>query len=134
MGFVHLHCHSGYSLLEGAAAPQALVSAAKKQKMPALALTDRNALYGAVDFYTRALKASIKPIIGMEVLLDDGYSLVLLARNMDGYRNLCILSTTLRVENPPDTPPVGFDEDDEILPWEPALRAVPVFGLTDRIA
>src|SRR5438876_5071924 len=116
MGFVHLHCHSAYSLLEGTATPQALVGAAKKLGMPALALTDRNNLYGAVHFYVHALKAGIKPVIGMEVDLDDGSSLVLLARNMDGYRNLCHLATTLcRGTDPEAFQPAGFDEEDEWL-------------------
>src|SRR5439155_8203065 len=112
--FAHLHCHSAYSLLEGTTTPQALVGAARKLGMPALALTDRNYLYGAVHFYVHALKAGVKPVIGMEVDLDDGSSLVLLARNMDGYRNLCHLATTLcRGTDPEAFQPAGFDEDDE---------------------
>src|SRR5215210_2100875 len=99
MGFVHLHCHSAYSLLEGTATPQALVAMARKLKMPALALTDRNNMYGAVPFYIAAQKAGIKPILGMEVDLDDGSSLVLLARNMAGYSNLCHLATVLRLNS-----------------------------------
>src|SRR5438874_13189527 len=136
--FVHLHCHSAYSLLEGTATLDALVSTAKKLKMPALALTDGNNLYGAIHFYTRAQKAGIKPIIGMEVDLDDGSSLVLLARNLDGYRNLCHLATVLRLNADPEGfAPAGFDEDEdengEILPWEPGVWGVPVFGFTSKI-
>src|SRR5947209_6981647 len=130
MRFAHLHCHTGYSLLEGTAMPEALVGMAKRLKMPALAITDRNNLYGAVDFYVHAMKAGVKPVIGMEVDLDDGHSLVLLARNMDGYRNLCHLATVLRLNSDPETfPPAGFDdEDDEVLPWEPGMWGVPVFA------
>src|SRR4051812_33326381 len=109
--FVHLHCHSAYSLLEGTATPQALVGVAKKLKMPALALTDRNNLYGAIPFYTHAQKAGVKPIIGMEVDLDDGSSMVLLARNFDGYTNLYHLATILRLNADPEGfAPAGFDE------------------------
>src|SRR5437588_5296101 len=102
MGFAHLHCHSGYSLLEGTAMPKALVGAARRLKMPAVALTDRNNLYGAVEFYVQAQKAGVKPVIGMEVDLDEwsgaqSSSLVLLARNFDGYRNLCHLASVLRL-------------------------------------
>lgn len=88
--FVHLHCHSAYSLGEGTAKPQALVGRAKQLHMPSLALTDRGNLYGAAPFYLSAQKVGIKPVIGMVVDLDDGSSLTLLARNMDGYRNLCL--------------------------------------------
>ncbi|MBF6612283.1 MAG: DNA polymerase III subunit alpha [Chloroflexi bacterium] len=144
MEIVHLHCHSSYSLLEGTATPQALVSRARQLHMPALALTDRGNLYGAVTFYSHAQKAGIKPLLGMVIDLDDGYSLTLLARNLDGYRNLCHLSTILRLKA--DTgalPPAGFDEgeegeeddegyDGEILPWDPGLWGIPVFGFTDR--
>ena len=136
MGFVHLHCHSAYSLLEGTATPQALAGTARKLKMPALALTDRNNMYGAVPFYIAAHKAGIKPILGMEVSLDDGSSLVLLARNMAGYSNLCHLSTVLRLNSDPEAfPPAGFMEGDddaygEILPWDPGVWGVSVFGFT----
>lgn len=140
MGFVHLHCHSAYSLLEGTATPQALVGMARKLKMPALALTDRNNMYGTVPFYVAAQEAGIKPILGMEVDLDDGSSLVLLARNMAGYSNLCHLSTVLRLNSDPETfPPAGFDDDEsddeyggygEILPWDPGVWGVSVFGFT----
>src|SRR5437016_3722402 len=155
--FAHLHCHSAYSLLEGTATPQALVGAARKLGMPAL--TDRNTLYGAVHFYAHALKAGVKPVIGMEVDLVDGSSLVLLARNMDGYRNLCHLATTLcRGTDPEAFQPAGFDEEDDEwrvasgewlvsaddhspltpnssplpLPWEPGVWGVPVFAFTDK--
>jgi DNA-directed DNA polymerase III PolC len=141
MEFVHLHCHSAYSLMEGTATPQALVTMARKLKMPALALTDRNNMYAVVPFYTQALKAGIKPILGMEVDLDDGFSLVLLARNMAGYSNLCHLSTVLRLNSDPETfPPAGFDDESEdgageygeICPWDPGVWGVSVFGFTSN--
>jgi DNA polymerase III alpha subunit len=105
---------------------------AKRLKMPALALTDRNNLYGAVHFYTQAVKAGIKPLIGMDVDLDDGSSLVLLARNMAGYSNLCHFATILHLNSEPETyPPAGFDEEEEeIPPWDPGIWGVPVFGFT----
>ena len=79
---VHLHCRSAYSLFEGTATPKALVAQARKLGMSAIGMTDRANLYGAVPFYLHALKAGIKPIIGMEVDLTGGSSLVLLARNL----------------------------------------------------
>ena len=87
--FTHLHVHSYYSLLDGVCSPEELVLAAKKMKMKALALTDHNGLYGAVEFYRHARDYGIKPIIGAELTLDDLDGVVLLVKNTTGYRNLC---------------------------------------------
>lgn len=99
--FVHLHVHTEYSLLDGAARIEKLVQKAKELGMPALAITDHGVMYGVVDFYKACLKAGIKPIIGCEVYVapfkrsdrttgrdDSNRHLVLLARNAEGYRNL----------------------------------------------
>jgi DNA polymerase-3 subunit alpha len=99
VSFVHLHTHSEYSLLDGAAKIDRLVGRAKELEMPALALTDHGNMYGAVEFYKAAVKTGIKPILGCEVyftagsrLVRDGkpdiYHLLLLAKNEQGYRNL----------------------------------------------
>ncbi len=107
-GFVHLHNHSDYSLLDGACRLDRLVERVKGLGMPSLALTDHGNLFGAVEFYETARAADIKPIIGCEVYVAHGsrhdrtrtadgkgaYNhLVLLARNRDGYRNLMKLSS-----------------------------------------
>jgi DNA polymerase-3 subunit alpha len=97
--FVHLHTHSEYSLLDGAAKIDGLVARAKELEMPALALTDHGNMYGAVEFYRAAHKAGIKPVLGCEVYYTAGsrlargpkpeiYHLLLLARNLQGYQNL----------------------------------------------
>lgn len=99
--FVHLHCHTEYSLLDGAARIKELVRRAADLKMPAVAITDHGSMFGVVDFYREALKADVKPIIGCEVYVaprsrfqkepkldDHQYHLVLLAENQAGYRNL----------------------------------------------
>ncbi|MFQ5864454.1 MAG: DNA polymerase III subunit alpha [bacterium] len=101
--FIHLHNHSHYSLLDGACRVEDLISSAVKFGMPALALTDHGNMFGAVEFYKGALKAGIKPIIGVEAYVapgsrrerkstkgmsDTSYHLVLLAKNIEGYRNL----------------------------------------------
>ena len=65
--FVHLHLHTEYSTLDGAVRPSALMTKAKRCKMPAVAMTDHGNLYGAIDFYKQAVKAGVKPIIGCEV-------------------------------------------------------------------
>ena len=106
-GFVHLHVHSHYSLLDGAATVKALVGAAAKNKMNALALTDHGNMFGAIDFYQTCMSAGIKPIVGYEAYVAPGsrleksarenestsYHLTLLVRNMDGYRNLVKLAS-----------------------------------------
>ncbi len=91
--FVHLHVHSYYSLLDGTASPANLVATARRQGFSALALTDHNALHGAVEFYRAAEAAGIHPIIGAEVDLTDGDALVLLVMDATGYRNLSALIT-----------------------------------------
>lgn len=87
--FYHLHTHSNYSLLDGTIPIRALVERAKQLKMTALALTDHNALYGAIEFYQVCQELKIKPIIGSQISLTDGSSLVLLVKNRAGYQNLC---------------------------------------------
>ncbi|HUE40276.1 MAG TPA: DNA polymerase III subunit alpha [Candidatus Binatia bacterium] len=110
MSFVHLHLHTQYSLLDGANKISALIPHVKKQKMPAVAMTDHGNMFGAVEFYKRAVEAGVKPILGCEVYVapksrtdrigrsDDfeaggNYHLTLLAMNEEGYRNLCRLVT-----------------------------------------
>ncbi|MFQ5960254.1 MAG: DNA polymerase III subunit alpha [Candidatus Methylomirabilales bacterium] len=107
-GFVHLHVHSQYSLLDGACHLEKLVRKAKEFKMPALAVTDHGNLFGAVDFYRLAQKEGIKPIIGCEVYVapgsrlerypQDGHyeganHLTLLVKDRLGYKNLIKLVT-----------------------------------------
>ena len=95
--FVHLHNHTAFSLLDGAIRVDSLIKKTKKYDMPAAAITDHGVLYGIIDFYRKAKKEGIKPIIGAEVYLSLGsrfeknrkrYHLVLLAQNNEGYHNL----------------------------------------------
>ncbi|MFQ5850864.1 MAG: DNA polymerase III subunit alpha [Candidatus Binatia bacterium] len=107
--FVHLHCHTQYSLLDGANKINLLLERVKQLKQPALAITDHGNLFGAIEFYSEALRHGIKPIIGCEIYVaptsrferkgvDRGtkeynHHLILLAMNREGYRNLCKLVT-----------------------------------------
>src|SRR5215210_645970 len=107
--FVHLHCHTHYSLLDGASKIPALVRRAKALGMPALAITDHGNLYGAVEFLREAKAADLKPILGLEAYVAPGrrtdrttgggsgneyaFHLTLLARNATGFRNLMRLSS-----------------------------------------
>lgn len=98
MAYVALHNHSYYSLLDSTMSVEQLATAARELGMPALALTDRDTLAGAVEFYKRARGASLHPVIGSEVTLSSGGTLVLLVENAAGYANLCRLIST-RVEH-----------------------------------
>jgi DNA polymerase-3 subunit alpha len=113
MSFVHLHCHSEYSLLDGANRIDDLIARALELEQPALAITDHGNLHAAWDFQEKAKKAGLKPIIGMEAYVAPGdrrvkgrpapgakpyYHLVLLARDMAGYRNLVKLSSLAYTE------------------------------------
>lgn len=110
-GFVHLHNHSEYSLLDGASRIKDMIKRAVELEMPALAITDHGVLYGVIDFYREAKKQGIKPIIGCEVYVaprsrldrearvdSDPYHLVLLCKNEQGYRNLVQLVSRAYLE------------------------------------
>jgi len=111
MNFVHLHVHTHYSLLDGLTKIDDLIAKAVELKMPAVAITDHGTMYGAIEFYTKAKKAGIKPIIGVECYVarnsrhDKGaanrqkpYHLVLLAKDSVGYHNLIKLTTLAHLE------------------------------------
>jgi error-prone DNA polymerase len=91
--FVHLHCHSPFSFLDGASSLESLVARAKLYGMSALALTDHNTIAGLPEFHKWASIYGIKPISGAEITLDDESHLTLLAENRTGYANLCRLLT-----------------------------------------
>ncbi len=100
--FVHLHLHTQFSLLDGAIRLEELFKQAKAYRMPALAITDHGSMFGAIEFYQQAERSGIKPIIGCEVYVAPGsrldktsrgiseasFHLILLAKNLVGYRNL----------------------------------------------
>ncbi len=86
--YVELHCHTNYSMLDGASHPEELLDRALELHMDRLAATDHEGLYGAVRFYQGALQRGIKPLIGAELTLDGGHHLTLLAENDEGYSHL----------------------------------------------
>ncbi len=107
-GFTHLHLHSQYSLLDGAITFDKLLKRCKELDMDSVAVTDHGNMFGAVEFYTKALEKHIKPIIGIEAYIapgsrfdrtkttitDAAYHLILLAENNTGYQNLLKLAST----------------------------------------
>ncbi|MFV0275409.1 MAG: DNA polymerase III subunit alpha [Bacilli bacterium] len=92
MKYVPLQIISDYSLLESLIKIDDLIDFAKNNNIKTLALTDINTINGAIEFYNKCLKNSIKPIIGMNVYIDN-YNFLLYAKNYEGYKNLCKLST-----------------------------------------
>ena len=110
--FVHLHLHSDYSLLDGACSVKGIAELASEYAMPAVAMTDHGCMGGAIDFYKTLNSAGIKPIIGCEMYVSPttrfdrdqfkkdirGFHLVLLAKDFEGYTNLCKLASAAHLE------------------------------------
>ncbi|MHC4325850.1 MAG: PHP domain-containing protein [Planctomycetota bacterium] len=108
-GFTHLHLHSQYSLLDGAIKYNELLKRCKKLEMESVAVTDHGNMFGAVEFYSKAVAAHIKPVLGIEAYIapgsrldrtktsisDAAYHLILLAENNAGYQNLLKLSSAI---------------------------------------
>ncbi len=120
MSFVHLHCHTDYSLLDGACDIDQLMKIMVEQKMPAVAMTDHGNLFGAVKFYNAAKASGIHPVIGCEMYVaqqshktrseSDRYNhLVLLCENQEGYRNLINLVSTAYLDGFYYKPRVDMD-------------------------
>lgn len=109
--FVHLHVHTEYSLLDGLSKVGSLLTYVKELGMDSLAITDHGAMYGVIEFYKKALKESVKPIIGIESYITDGnlkdrpergkvqnYHILLLAKDNQGYQNLMKLTSIAHLE------------------------------------
>ena len=122
MKFSHLHTHSHYSLLQALPKIPELVQYAREQGLEALALTDNGNLYGAIEFYKECKKSGIKPIIGVDAYMatrtrldkqagvdKERYRLVLLAKNIDGYKNLLKLVTASYLEGFYYKPRIDFE-------------------------
>ena len=97
--YVELHSHSNFSFLDGGSHPYELAMRAAELEMPALAITDRGGVYGAVRHLQACRKLGVKPIIGASLEVD-GEELILIARNLRGYSNLCRLLTLAHADQP----------------------------------
>jgi error-prone DNA polymerase len=122
--YVELHCHSGFSFLDGASHPEELVLQAREFGYPALALTDHDGLYGSMEFAQHAKLNGVRPITGAEISLrgcfgptevepELGHHLTLLSETPEGYVNLSRLISRLRLESPRETPRLLFDALEE---------------------
>ncbi len=107
--YVPLWCKSNYSFLEGASHPDELVEEAYRLGLPAIALTDRDGVYGAVRAHVKARELGMKLIIGAQLTVDDGSTIVLLAEDRAGYANLCRLITKGRLRS---------EKGESVVMWE----------------
>jgi error-prone DNA polymerase len=108
--FVELHAQSAFSFLEGAEQPETYVAEAARLDMPALALVDRDGLYGAARFHQAAVRAGVRALVGSELTLSDGSRLPLLVEDRDGYQNLSRLITAAKLGVPKGQAAVSFDD------------------------
>lgn len=125
--FVPLHVHSHYSLLKSLPKIPDLVEAAKKAGCEALALTDLDNLYGAIEFYKECKKAEIKPIIGVDIHAGEGKRILLYAENLEGYKNLLALVTKAHFEypgHPTVTPAMLGEHAAGVIMLDPADKSV----------
>jgi error-prone DNA polymerase len=109
-GYVELHARSAFSFLRGASPPAQLVAQAARLQIPALALTDRDGVYGIPRLHRAAAEQGIRPITGAELTMEDGSVLPVLVRSVTGYRNLCHLLTRAHLRGAKGNAPVFWHE------------------------
>ncbi|NMB77133.1 MAG: error-prone DNA polymerase [Myxococcales bacterium] len=125
-GYLELRCQSAFSFLRAASHPEDLAEAAAELEMPALALCDRDGLYGVVRFAQAARERGVRPLIGAEVALVEGGRLALLIRDAAGYRNLCRLLTAGHRGRPKGQCRVTLEEVERHAPGLLCLAAAAV--------
>jgi error-prone DNA polymerase len=108
--FIELHAQSAFSFLEGAEHPEAFAAEAARLEMPAVALVDRDGVYGAPRLTRAAANAGVKPIVGSEITLGDGSRLPLLVEDREGYQNLCRLITRMKLGAPKGAAAIALDD------------------------
>src|SRR5438046_4475966 len=114
MSYVELHACSSFSFLRGASLPEQLTETAAELEMPALALLDRNGVYGAQRFSVAAREHNVRPIVGCELSMEDGSILPVLVENRTGYKNLCELLTQAHLRSEKGQCAIGWDELPEL--------------------
>jgi len=99
MSYIELHSRSAFSFLRGASTPEQLAQRAAHLQMPAMALCDRDGVYGAPWFFTKARELGIRPIVGAELTMEDNSIIPILVKSRTGYKNLCQLLTAAHLQN-----------------------------------
>ena len=110
MSYCELHACSAFSFLRGGSFPEQLAEVAAEMEMPAIALVDRNGVYGAQRFSVAARERNVRPIIGAELSMEDGSILPVLVENRTGYKNLCELLTQAHLRSEKGKCAVQWDE------------------------
>ena len=132
--FIELHARSAFSFLEGACVPEDLAGACASLNMPAMALLDRNGVYGSPRFHMAAKKAGVRAHIGSEITCTNGHTYPLLAASREGYRNLCRLVTRMKLRAPKGEGAATLDELAEFsrglicLTAHPDERLLDIYG------
>lgn len=110
MHYVELHARSAFSFLRGSSSPEHLAFVAAQVELPALALCDRDGVFGAPRFYTAAREAGIRPLVGSELTMEDGTVLPVLVRSRQGYQNLCRLLSRAKLRSPKNESAICWSE------------------------
>ncbi|MEA3213540.1 MAG: error-prone polymerase [Chthoniobacter sp.] len=123
---MELHARSAFSFLRGGSVPEELAVVAAALQMPAMALCDRDGVYGAPRFFGKARELGVRPIVGSELTMEDGMILPVLVESRTGYQNLCRLITRAKLRGTKEHAPVCWED----LP-EFAEGLVALFGIAD---
>src|SRR6516164_7894520 len=110
MSYVELHASSAFSFLRGGSFPEQLAEVAAELEMPAVALCDRNGVYGAQRFSVAACEHGVRPIVGAELSMEDGGILPVLVESRTGYKNLCELLTQAHLRSEKGKCEIKWDE------------------------
>lgn len=108
--YVELHARSAFSFLRGSSSPEHLAFTAAELGLPAIALCDRDGVFGAPRFYTAAKEAGIRPLVGSELTMEDGVILPVLVQSRQGYQNLCRLISRAKLRSPKNESAVLWNE------------------------
>ncbi len=134
MSYIELHACSAFSFLRGGSFPEQLAEVAVELEMPAIALLDRNGVYGAQRFSVAAREHKIRPIIGAELSMEDGSILPVLVENRTGYKNLCELLTQAHLRSEKGKCAVRWDELPEFADGLVALFGVGSAGASPAVS